>query len=189
MRRGTPGRLRTAAGCAPTRNERAVRGFGRVSGTGRARPPGHALVRLAWSAPVAPPAPARLSRTASTASEPIYEIRRSVTVVPTWAAVDSTGSGWSRFGSGPPRRERRRYRDGSCGKLTGDLDGRDPAERAAARRACRSSVRQLKWKRHDNQEEDLGIAARACLSWRDDIASPFLIVVARRSRACFDGRT
>ena len=50
-------------------------------------------------------------------------------------------------------------------------------------------ARQSKWKRHDNQEEDLGIAARACLSWRDDIASPFLIVVARRSRACFDGRT
>ena len=52
-----------------------------------------------------------------------------------------------------------------------------------------SIARQSKWKRHDNQEEDLGIAARACLSWRDDIASPFLIVVARRSRACFDGRT
>ena len=50
-------------------------------------------------------------------------------------------------------------------------------------------ARQSKWKRHDNQEEDLGIAARACLSCRDDIASPFLIVVARRSRACFDGRT
>ena len=50
-------------------------------------------------------------------------------------------------------------------------------------------ARQSKWKRHDNQEEDFGIAARACLSWHDDIASPFLIVVARRSRACFDGRT
>ena len=54
---------------------------------------------------------------------------------------------------------------------------------------ARAIARQSKWKRHDNQEEDLGIAARACLSWRDDIASPFLIVVARRSRACFDGRT
>ena len=27
--------------------------------------------------------------------------------------------------------------------------------------------------------------ARACLSWRDDIASPFSIVVARRSRSLF----
>ena len=60
---------------------------------------------------------------------------------------------------------------GSCGKVRPDI------------------ARQSKWKRHDNQEEDLGIAARACLSWRDDIASSFLIVVARRSRACFDGRT
>ena len=57
------------------------------------------------------------------------------------------------------------------------------------RTALHAIARQSKWKRHDNQEEDLGIAARACLSWRDDIASPFLIVVARRSRACFDGRT
>ena len=56
-------------------------------------------------------------------------------------------------------------------------------------RGTQPIARQSKWKRHDNQEEDLGIAARACLSWRDDIASPFLIVVARRSRACFDGRT
>jgi hypothetical protein len=60
---------------------------------------------------------------------------------------------------------------------------------AGAADTTKAIARQSKWKRHDNQEEDLGIAARACLSWRDDIASPFLIVVARRSRACFDGRT
>lgn len=69
------------------------------------------------------------------------------------------------------------------------MNGADVVAAILQREGVERIARQSKWKRHDNQEEDLGIAARACLSWRDDIASPFLIVVARRSRACFDGRT
>ena len=102
----------------------------------------------------------------------------------------------------PPQKPLARARERSPAAIAAWLEQHYPAiaKRAKAEGAAiywgdetgisnQDIARQSKWKRHDNQEEDLGIAARACLSWRDDIASPFLIVVARRSRACFDGRT
>ena len=68
-------------------------------------------------------------RTASTASEPIHDNRRSVTVVPTWAAVDSTGSWHFTLRIWASKARTAEIPEWVVRKLTGDLDGLDPAEK------------------------------------------------------------
>ena len=76
----------------------------------------------------ADPRPGNL-RTVSTTSEPTRDDRHSVTVVPTWAAIDGTGNWqftlriWASKGRMAEIPER------IVRKLTGDLDGLDPAEK------------------------------------------------------------
>ena len=68
-------------------------------------------------------------RTASTASEPVHDNRRSVTVVPTWAAVDSTGSWHFTLRIWASKARTVEMPEWVVRELTGDLDGLDPAEK------------------------------------------------------------
>lgn len=68
-------------------------------------------------------------RTASTASEPIPDNRRSVTVVPTWAAVDGTGSWHFTLRIWASKARTAEVPEWVVRSLTDDLDGLDPAEK------------------------------------------------------------
>jgi hypothetical protein len=68
-------------------------------------------------------------RTPSAAPEPAHDDRRSVTVVPTWAAVDSTGSWHFTLRIWASKVRTVEIPEWLVRELTGDLDGLDPAER------------------------------------------------------------
>ena len=68
-------------------------------------------------------------RTASATSESIHNNRRSVTVVPTWAAVDSTGSWHFTLRIWASKARATEIPEWAVRKLTDDLDGLDPAEK------------------------------------------------------------
>ena len=68
-------------------------------------------------------------RTPSAATEPAHDDRRSVTVVPTWAAVDSTGSWHFTLRIWASKVRTVEIPEWLVRELTGDLDGLDPAEK------------------------------------------------------------
>ena len=67
--------------------------------------------------------------TPPTAFEPVHDNRRSLTVVPTWAAVDSTGSWHFTLRIWASKVRTVEIPEWLVRELTGDLDGLDPAEK------------------------------------------------------------
>ena len=67
--------------------------------------------------------------TPPTAFEPVHDNRRSVTVVPTWAAVDSTGSWHFTLRIWASKARTVKMPEWVVRELTGDLEGLDPAEK------------------------------------------------------------
>ena len=131
MRRGTPCRV---ADCRRMRAD-TQRSSSSAGSAGSRALAGRGLLGtvLIWLALVltgcaAGPRP-DYPRTASTASEPIHDNRRSVTVVPTWAAVDSTGSWHFTLRIWASKARTAEIPEWVVRKLTGDLDGLDPAEK------------------------------------------------------------
>ena len=66
---------------------------------------------------------------ASATSEPVDADRRSVTVVPTWAAIDSTGNWQFMLRIWASKARTTELPEWAVRKLTGDLDELDPAEK------------------------------------------------------------
>ena len=83
---------------------------------------------LAFAGCAAGPRPDH-SSTAPAASEPVHDNRRSVTVVPTWAAVDSTGNWHFTLRIWASKARTVEMPEWVVRELTGDLEGLDPAEK------------------------------------------------------------